>query len=285
MAVAVRVGVIPMTVVVRLAVLVVMMVLVRPVMWMRVPRPVGVAMPLSAQVLIVGECTAHGSEGYSGGPKGRAQSPVPEAQRPPGEFPGGREHRALTTCREPTLRPRERGADARLEPPGVRRSDQGVDVFSEPLQPPTPPELLEFKRAMSDAVSSGADVWILTKAGERFVGELESVTTSSEDQDLFGLEVTVTIQGRTLIYQEIASWTVGLSGEPDDVLLDASILQTLDLGGPLTAEDLVVELARSPAPVWCTVQRARGRLSVLEAEGRVLHTPEEPPTWRIREPG
>jgi hypothetical protein len=156
-------------------------------------------------------------------------------------------------------------------------------MFHDPFETLAPPGLKEFRRAMSGAVSSGADVWILTKAGERVVGEVESMSASSEDQDLFGLEVTVPVRGLTLVYQEIESWTVGLAGEPDDVLVDASILQVLDLQGPMNAEDLVVALATCPAPVWCTEERAKVRLAVLEAESRVRHSADEPPVWSFQQ--
>lgn len=138
----------------------------------------------------------------------------------------------------------------------------GDDAFD----PPSPiPGLTEFEQAMSDAVSWGADAWIVTKAGELFVGEVQEVAINVEDAHLVGREVTVTINNRTLLYQEVSHWTVGLTGEPADDQLDASITQALDLCGPMSVEDLVVEISRPPLAVWCTVQRgsktsgARGR--------------------------
>ena len=62
-------------------------------------------------------------------------------------------------------------------------------MFDDPFKPPTPRGLEEFRRAMRDAASSGSEVWILTKAGERIVGEVEAMAESSEDQDLFGTAV------------------------------------------------------------------------------------------------
>jgi hypothetical protein len=136
---------------------------------------------------------------------------------------------------------------------------------------------------MRDAASSGSEVWILTKAGERIVGEVEAMAESSEDQDLFGLEVTVTIRGLTLVYQEIESWTVGLAGEPDDILVDGSILQALELRGSMNAQDLVVALATCPAPVWCSEQRAMVRLATLEAASRVRRSADDPPIWSFQD--
>jgi hypothetical protein len=144
------------------------------------------------------------------------------------------------------------------------------------------PGLAEFERAMSDAVSSGADAWIVTKAGEIFVGEVQEVTADVSDADLVGREVTITINDRSLLYQEISHWTVGLTGEPRDDQLDASILQALEVFGPMSAEDLVVRITRPPLPVWSTVARALARLDVLEAEGWVKRLDEGPDAqWRF----
>jgi hypothetical protein len=127
---------------------------------------------------------------------------------------------------------------------------------------------------MAEAASTGGDAWIVTKSGELFVGEVEKVSVSVENADLYGREVIVTINGRELLYQEVSHWTAGLTGEPQDVHLDASITQLLDLAGPMTTEDLVVRLASPPGSIWCTVLRAEGRLNVLEAERWVRRTPD-----------
>lgn len=99
-----------------------------------------------------------------------------------------------------------------------------------------------------------------------FAGEVQRVRASVEDFDLFGREVTVTINNRDLLFQEISHWTVGWTGEPSDEQLDAAITQALDHFGPLSVVDLVVQLAQPPLPTWCTVPRARGRLELLETE-------------------
>jgi hypothetical protein len=149
----------------------------------------------------------------------------------------------------------------------------GDDTFD---RPPPIPGLAEFEQAMKNAVSSGADAWIVTKAGELFAGEVQEVGISVEHVEDVGREVTVTINNRTLLYQEVSHWTVGLTGEPANDQLDGAITQALDLVGPMTVEDLVVEISRPPLPVWCTVQRAMRRLRVLEAERWVKRLGDEP---------
>jgi hypothetical protein len=95
-----------------------------------------------------------------------------------------------------------------------------VLVFGEKREPP-PPGLGEFEQAMDEAVSVGGSAWVVTKAGEVFAGTVQLVRTSVEDIDLFGREVTVTIDGREVLFQEVSHWTVGTPGEdeglPDSV--------------------------------------------------------------------
>lgn len=81
---------------------------------------------------------------------------------------------------------------------------------------------------MVEAASTGADAWIVTKAGEVFAGEVQRVRASVVDSDLFGREVTVTINTRDLLFQEISHWTVGLTGEPSDEQLDGAPAATSD---------------------------------------------------------
>jgi hypothetical protein len=158
----------------------------------------------------------------------------------------------------------------------------GETVFGEEHREPPAPGLVEFEQAMSEAASTGADAWIVTKAGEVFAGEVQKVSVSVENSELFGREVTVRINSRELLFQEVANWTVGLTGEPTDDQLDAAITQALDLIGPMSVEDLVVRLSRPPMPAWCTVPRALGRLQVLEAERWVQRIEEDgQDRWRF----
>jgi hypothetical protein len=140
-------------------------------------------------------------------------------------------------------------------------------MFGDRDDNPIPPGQTEFERAMSEAVSSGTDVWITTKAGELFAGELQSVGGDATGAN--GREITIKINDRELVYQEIANWTVGLTGEPDDIVLDGSINQVLDLFGPMSVDDLVTNLATGPSQLWCTADRARERLAELEKENWV----------------
>jgi hypothetical protein len=146
-------------------------------------------------------------------------------------------------------------------------------VFEDEDSNPLPRGQTEFERAMADAVSSGTDVWITTKAGETFTGQLQSVSVNATGVN--GREITVRINDRKLVYQEIQNWTVGLTGEPDDIVLDGAISNTLKLFGPMTVEDLVTDLGTGPSQMWCTAPRARGRLQVLENEQRVKRAEQD----------
>jgi hypothetical protein len=123
-------------------------------------------------------------------------------------------------------------------------------------------------KEIGDAVSTGAVVRITTKAGEFFIGECEEIIGDFEDADAYdGPEVSITICGQTLLYQEIASWGVGLEHEPDDLEVDASITQVLDHSDrALTTLEIAERLAHSIAPTWCPVPRLEERLNKLEGE-------------------
>jgi hypothetical protein len=143
------------------------------------------------------------------------------------------------------------------------------------------PPKAEFEFAMKEAASSGADAWIVTKAGEIFAGEVQSVSMSVADPEL-DRQVVVRINDRELLVEEVANWTVGLKGDPRDDELDGAITQALELWGPFTVEDLVVRLTRPPGGLWCTVPRALGRLRVLADEGWVARVDVEgSEQWRF----